>query len=472
MHSARDVRAMRLGVCLTITVGAVGIYKAIESLVSPALPIIQAELGATRAEAAWVMTSVLLTGPIVTPLIGRLADIYDKRKIILSVMLIVTLGTFISSISYSMLTLIVGQLLQGFGLSLVPLAMGILRQTQSSSILKFGNSLMVSSIYAATAIGMLVAGPIADHFHYSLLFWLPCALMLCLSIFAGFLLPNCPPAANCSPHVDFPGAALFAASLAPFLVAITFAPRWGWTSPGFLGMCAASLVALTIFVRCELRQPHPLVELRLLRDPRVSAALVLMIVAGYSINSFFVSVPALIQQPLVTGYGLGGSATVTSLILVPGILVGIFAPVVNLVERRAGTLSAIVLGPVILAAGFAIASQSAGSFVLVLASMFCAGFGSGVTITQAMNLVVAGVPSERVGSFSGVNFVAKAIGGTSGAQVVAGILSTDARVSGAEPEWSSFLIVFGVGFLACIFAALCGTYAQQVTTWRNRAAVT
>ncbi|WP_394815728.1 MFS transporter, partial [Clavibacter michiganensis] len=61
---------------------AVGIYKAIESMASPALPIVQEQLGATRAEIAWVITGVLLTGPIVTPLVGRLGDIYNKRTVL------------------------------------------------------------------------------------------------------------------------------------------------------------------------------------------------------------------------------------------------------------------------------------------------------------------------------------------------------------------------------------------------------
>lgn len=469
-QSERTPREIRLGACLAITVGAVGIYKAIESLVSPALPIIQNELGATRAETAWVITGVLLTGPIVTPLVGRLADIYDKRKIILAVMLIVTFGTFISSISYTMPTLIVGQLLQGCGLSLVPLATGILKQTQSDGVLKFGNSLMVSSIYGATAVGMLVAGPIADNFHYTLLFWLPCALMLILTIFAWRLLPSCPPIAGHSRRVDFVGGMLFATALSVFLIALTFAPGWGWSSSNFLALCGVSVAALVAFVAWELRHKDPLVDLRLVRDPRVSSALIMMIVSGYTINSFFVSVPIQVHQPIATGYGLGATATITSLILVPGVLVGACAPVINIIERRLGRLIGMIFGPMIMAIGFFIAMQSAGSLPLVAASMFCAGFGSGVTITQAMNLVVEAVPSDRVGAFSGVNFVTKAIGSTSGAQVVAGILSTETAEQGAQLQWSSFMTVFAIGLVACTIAVICAASANSLARRRYKLA--
>lgn len=465
-------RRIALGACLAVTVGAVGVYKAIESLVSPALPIIQTELGATRAEITWVMTGVLLTGPLVTPLISRLADIYDKRKLIMTIMLIVATGTLVSSLSASMQMLIIGQLLQGFGLSLVPLAVGILKDTQPDGVMKFGNSLMISAIYGSTAIGMLIAGPIADNYHYTYLFWAPFLALLILILASWLLLPPCPPKAKIRPSIDSKGLVLFAVALGAFLIGLTYAPEWGWGSTSFLSLCALSLCSLLAFVWAELTHKDPLVELRVLRSFSVTSGLILMTAAGYSINSFFVSVPMQIQQPLSTGYGLSATATLTSFILVPGVLIGVFSPVVTLVERYAGLATASVLGPLIMGAGFWLAIESAGSLPLVVASMLCAGFGSGVTITQAMNLMVMGVPDDRVGTFSGLNFVAKAVGATTGAQVVGGLLSTASGDTSQAPAWDHFVYVFSMGLVICIIAMTCAFIGSRSSSKASAPCVT
>lgn len=449
---------------MALVVGAVGIYKAIESMASPALPILQEELGATRAEIAWVITGVLLTGPVVTPLVGRLGDIYDKRKVLLTILAIVGIGTLVSALSVSMPMLIAGQLLQGFGLSTVPLAVGIMKQTQSEQRLKFGNGFMVGMIYFCTALAMLFAGPIADNLHYGWLFWFPFIILAAIIALSGWLIPSCPPVAGASTRIDFVGAGLFGAALAIFLVALTYAPDWGWTSGGFLGLVALAVVLLLVFVFAELKIREPLVDVRILGSRQVVAATVLMIVAGFVINVFFISVPMQIQQPTSTGYGLGATGTMTSFILVPGVLIGCFAPVVSWVERLVGTRFANLCGPAIMAAGFVCATLSAGHVGLTTASMLCAGLGSGMAIAQAMNLVVATVPSDRVGAFSGMNFVVKAIGSTSGAQIAASILSTDAAEAGQPPAWSAFNTVFILGLAFSVVAILIGLAAAGKRT--------
>ncbi|MEU3982808.1 MFS transporter [Streptomyces sp. NPDC026672] len=445
---------------MALVVGAVGTYKAIESMASPALPILQNELGATRAEIAWVITGVLLTGPVVTPLIGRLGDIYDKRRVLLCVLSIVGAGTLISALSISVPMLITGQLLQGFGLSTVPLAVGIMKETQSEERLKFGNGLMVGTIYACTALAMLVAGPIADHFHYSALFWFPFVVLVAMTVLSWRLIPSCPPAPDGPTRIDFIGAVLFGGGLAVFLIALTHAPDWGWTSSGFLGLVVLAGALLVTFVLAELKIREPLVDIRILRGRRVVAATVLMIVAGLVINIFFVSIPMQVQQPASTGYGLGATGTTTSLILVPGVLIGTAAPVVSWIEKAAGTRLANFCGPAIMAVGFLCATQSAGSFGLTTVSMLCAGLGSGIAIAQAMNLVVAAVPADRVGAFSGLNFVAKAVGSTSGAQVSASILSTNAADADQAPDWTAFHTIFFLGLAFTVLALVVGLLAD------------
>jgi len=343
-------RRARAGAILAVVVGAVGTYKGIESMTSPALPILQEELGASRAEIAWVLTGILLTGPVVTPIIGRLGDIWDKRRVLLGVLAIVGLGTVVAALSASMPMLIAGQLLQGFGLSTVPLAVGILRETQSPTKVELGNGIMVGTIFGATALAMLIAGPIADHLHYSWLFWFPFVVLVTVMVAVWRLVPPCPPTAS-GRRLDVLGAVLFGGALAVVLVALTNAPDWGWHSARFLGLVGVSVVVAVVFVVVELRAEDPLVDLRVLVGRQVLVAVSLMVMAGFMLNALLVSIPMQMQQPVQTGYGLGATATLTSFVLVPGILIGTTAPAAAWFAHRIGMRATSVLSAAITLAG-------------------------------------------------------------------------------------------------------------------------
>lgn len=439
----------RRSAVLAAVVAAVGTYKGIESMTSPALPILQRELDASRAEIAWVLTGVLLTGPIVTPIAGRLGDIMDKRRILLGVLAIVGLGTVVAAMSVSVPMLVAGQMLQGFGLCTVPLAVGILRETQPPEQAARGNGIMVAAIFAATALAMLVAGPIADHLHYGWLFWMPFIVLIAVTIAVWRVVPSCPPTAR-GARLDFGGAALFGLALAAVLMALTKAPEWGWTSATTLGSFALVLALGAVFVGVELIKEDPLVDIRLLVSRQVLAAVALMMVAGYAINTLFVAIPMQMQLPASTGYGLGASATLTSLVLVPGVLAGVVAPVASSIALRIGSTPTSVLCASLVLGSMLLIVLGGGTFIGMLSGMILCGFATGITITHAMNLVALGVPSDRVGSFSGMGFVIKAIGATSGAQIAASVLSTSASSADAIPSQGSFVTAYGVAGALCV----------------------
>lgn len=117
-----------------------------------------------------------------------------------------------------------------------------------------------------------------------------------------------------------------------------------------------------------------------------------MVMAGFCINAMLVAVPMQIQQPIGTGYGLGASATLTGFMLVPAMLIGTTAPLATWIERKLGQRTATIVGPVSIAAAAFSLMASAGNFTMVLIGLLLVGFGCGISITQAMNLVVSGVP--------------------------------------------------------------------------------
>ncbi|MDA6565671.1 MFS transporter, partial [Escherichia coli] len=147
-------------------------------------------LGATEAQIAWVITGVLLTGAVATPLIGRLSDIRDKKTILLAVLAIVAAGTAVSGLSNSILMLTCGQLLQGVGLAVVPLAFGIIRDTQTEARIKSGNGSVIAFIYAGTAFALVGSGLLVSVLPWRWLFSVPFAIITIIFVAAWSLIPS------------------------------------------------------------------------------------------------------------------------------------------------------------------------------------------------------------------------------------------------------------------------------------------
>ncbi len=232
-----------------------------------------------------------------------------------------------------------------------------------------------------------------------------------------------------------------------------------------------ALVLFAVFLMVELATADPLVDVRILGSHQVVIASVLMMTAGFTINLFFVMLPMQVQQPVSTGYGLGASGTLTSYLLVPGVLIGTTAPLASWLEARLGRRVATVLPPLLAAVSFAMMTASASRLPIVGAAMLVCGFSCGIGITQALNIVATSVPEERVGAFSGINFVIKAIGSTSGVQIAASILSTDAASASESPSWHAFLTVFAVGgavSLAAVALALTMPKTRRLTASAGR----
>ncbi|CDQ45558.1 MULTISPECIES: MFS transporter [Mycolicibacterium] len=440
LRTADHKNGARASAIIATAVSCVAAFKGLnESVTPPALPILQNEFHVPSSTISWVLTGVLLTGTIATPFVSRLGEVWDKRRALLGVLAIVAAGTLISALSISIEMLIAGQLLQGIGLSTAPLAIGIIRDTQGEARTKHANGLMVGAIFGSTAAGTMIAGPIADHLSYRWLFWVPFLALLACMTAVWLLVPPTPRTGDGRARVDLVGGALLALGLAAVLLALTFAPSWGWSSPGFFLLLGAGVGTLFLFVLVELAVDEPLVDLRLMRSFTVVAASGLMFLAGYCINAILFCVPMQMQLPASTGYGLGASATVTALLLVSAMLIGLTAPFISALDRAIGSRIPSSIGPIAIIAGALVMLTMGhrGSIAVIFIATLAVNFGLSVAMTQSLNLVINGVPADKVTQFNGLNFAIQAVAGTVGAQVSGAVLTVDPD---AVPSWNAFAI--------------------------------
>lgn len=431
------------------------VYSVLESMLVPALPLIQQGVGASASSITWVFTGLLLSATVSTPLVGRLADIYDKKVVFLVVLGVVAVGVLLGAVATSIVVLAIGQVLQGAGLGFAPLAIGILRDTQSAARARIGNGLVIGMSGLGSVVGLLVAGPLLAVLPYNWLYWLPLAALVLLGVAAVLALPSTP--SKGGGRVDWAGAGLLGGGLLAVLIGLTQAPSWGWLSAQFLVLAALGLALLAAFAMVELKIERPLVDLRAGGMP-VLITCVVAFAVGWATYAVFLAIPTIVAAPPANGYGLGGTPTTAGLLLIPlGVVGAASAPLTGLLERVLGAKAVMVLSCLPIVASSAILFLARHDAVVLAFASGLAGLGIGIGLTQAMNIVSSSVPAERVASASGLLLVVRSVGGTMGAQVSGSVLAGDLVPGTALPTWSSFGAVFVVATVVGLGAIAAGS---------------
>lgn len=436
-----------------LLVGAVLVYGLLEAMIVPALPLIQGGIGATQAEAGWIISAMALVGAVATPVVSRLADIRDRRRVFLGVLAVVFVGIATAGLAPSVLVFAIGQGLQGAGVGLVPLAVGIVRDTEPPERLRRTNGLFVGGLAVANAAGVLLAGPLLSALPYQWLYWMALIVLVPLLAFAVAVMPSYPPSVR--GRVDSAGAALLGLGVVALLLAITFAASTGWASAPVLGLGAAAIVALAGFVLVERRVADPLVDLRL----GGSAVLIVQVTAfaaGVSSAVLMIAVPRIAAAPAATGYGLGSTAVATGLIMFPlGVLGAISAPLTGRLERLVGSRMVMVLsGALLLAAGLIMVTGRSSAFILAVGAGLV-GVAIGTGLTQGVNIIALTLPADRVASVTGLAYVLRAVGNAVGAQLAATVMALDLLPGTQLPTWNAITWVFlGAGAVGALVAAV------------------
>lgn len=429
-------------------------YATLEGMVAPALPILQKAVGASPAAIAWVFTGLLLTGTVSVPLVGRLSDVYGPKRVLLGVLVITSLGVVCAALADSIVLLALGQSLQGVGVGLVPLSITALSRLRPGSG-KGGVGLVIAMAGLGTIAGGLLAGPLLAALSYRFIYWIPLGVLVLTGLAMVLVLPDTRPESR--QRIDWAGAGLLAGGLVSLLLGVTFAPGAGWTSPLVLALLVAAVVLLTSFFVLERRIAQPLVDLRVGGRP-VIITYVVGFTSGWVNAATFVVLPLVVAAPIASGYGLGESPLMTGLLLtVLGLFGGISAPLAAPLERLVGPRNLLMISclPLVAAPAILLAGQPGFGQLAVASGLI--GVGTGLGFAQAMNVVLANVPAERLGSASGTAYVMRGVGGTLGAQVTGSLLTIAVLPELGVSAWSGFVtalaITAAIGVVALLSAA-------------------
>lgn len=423
------------------------LFSLSQTLVLPALPAIGEELGATPLATSWVLTGFLLSASVTTPVVGRLGDRYDKGSVLVAVLLVFSVGAVVSALATSIGVLVAGRVLMGVAGGVFPLSFGIARDALPPARVPGALSALSAVLGVGAGIGLPLSGVVVDRLDISWLFW-TALLALPTALLVRRWVPASPPGAGGG--VDWPGAALLAAALTGLLLAVTQGGTWGWTSPTTLGSAAGGLVVGAAWVWWEARAASPLVDLGTLRRRPVLAADLAAVIIGFGLFAGFLLVPQLAQA--APPVGLGSTATVAGLLLLPSAVAQLaVAPVAARLGTRFGFRTTLLLGAALVAASFgglALAHEAAWQLA---ANATLLGVGVSFSFASLANIVVDAVGPQEVGVATGLNTVARTVGGSFGSAVATVVLNATADADGALTD-AGFTAAFGVAAAAALVA--------------------
>ncbi|MDX6345589.1 MAG: hypothetical protein QOF84_379 [Streptomyces sp.] len=441
------------------------VVSLMQTLVIPIVPELPKYLHASASNTVWAVTATLLAASVATPVVGRLGDMFGKRRMLLTSIVLLVAGSVVCALSDSLVPMIVGRTLQGLAAAVVPLGISVMRDVLPAERLTGSTALMSASLGVGGALGLPTAAFVADRFDWHILFWTSAALGVVAFALVLTIVPES--TVRAGGRFDLIGALGIAAGLVSLLLAVSKGADWGWTSGTTLGLFAVAVVVLLAWGAFELRTTQPLVDLRTTARRQVLFTNLASVAFGFSMFAMSLVLPQLLQLPEQTGYGLGKSMLTVGLVLAPqGLVMMAMAPLSAAISKTKGPKITLMIGAVIVAAGYGLnillMSQV---WHLVLVSCVI-GAGVGFAYGAMPALIMGGVPASETASANSLNTLMRSIG-TSFASAVAGVIlaqmTTDFGTT-ALPSENGFKTVMAIGAGAALLALALASFLPRQRT--------
>ncbi|MFE0107462.1 MFS transporter, partial [Streptomyces sp. NPDC059009] len=361
----------------------------------------------------------------------------------------------VAALAADLPTMIIGRGLQGMGMGLVPLGISALRDLLPPERLTTSIALMSASLGIGGALGLPFASAIADYGSWRVLFWVSGALSLAVAVLIRVAVPDTEQPRAAHGGFDHVGAVGLGAGLVSLLLAVSKGADWGWGSGTTLGLFAAAVVVLLAWGWWELRQSEPMVDLRTTARPQVLLTNVASVVVGFAMYASALIAPQLLQLPEETGYGLGRSMMAMGLLMAPsGLMMMAVAPLGGKLTTKHGPKVTLLLGCLVISAGYGLSVGMMGSEWTLMAVMMVINGGVGLAYGAMPALIMGAVPQSETAAANSFNTLMRSIGTSVSAAVVGVVLSqmtVDAgpvRLPSEDAFRTGMLIGCGVALLA------------------------
>ena len=392
------------------------------TMVNVALPSLVRELHATTTQLQWVVDAFNLAFAALLLTFGSLSDRFGRKGMLLAGLTVFGAASLAGGFTTSPGALIAARSVMGLGAAMTfPATLSLIsnvftqRRERARAIGLWG---AIAGV--AIALGPIVGGWLLESFSWTSIF----IAMAPVAAVAIALVAASVPASknrNAAP-VDLAGLVLSAATMGLLVFTIIEAPDYGWTSERSLLGFAVSAVLLAAFIGWERRVAHPMLDVRLFRNMRFSAASGAVTVAFFTLLGFIFLITQYFQ--FVKGYG----PLSTGVHLLPvALAVGLGSVAGTQLAVRTGTKLIVTLGLVAMAAFYgwvAVSITATLGYGVIAVQMVLYGLGMGLTSAPATESIMGAVSRRQAGVGSAVNDSTRLLGGTLGVAVIGSVFAS------------------------------------------------
>ncbi|MGW7683627.1 MFS transporter [Kribbella sp. NPDC054772] len=439
---------------LAVLATVVASFSMLQSLVSPALPVIQHDLHTTPSTVTWVFTALLLSVSVATPLLGRIGDMVGKERTLFIALVALAIGCLIAALAPNVGVLIAARVFQGVGGAVFPLSFGIIRDEFPAERVPSVVGVVSAIIAAGGGLGIVLAGPIVEGLGWRWLFWIPMIVVALSTLVVRRYVAESP---NRVPgRIDWVAATLLSGWLIALLLPLSAGRSWGWGSFRTLGLLAAAVVLFASWITVELRSRNPLIDMRMMRVPAVWTTNLVALLFGAAMFAVYAFVPQFMQIPKAAGFGFGSSVTQAGLLMLPMLVtMAITGSVSGPLAPRFSAKAQVVWGSALnLVAALLFAEFHDHPWQVALSTALF-GTGLGLAYASMTSLIVQNVPREQTGAATGMNANIRTIGGSIGTALASSIITAHTQPSGLPAEsgfTNTFLLLSAFAAAAVVLA--------------------
>jgi MFS family permease len=403
-----------------------------ETMLIPAIPDLIKDFRVSYSMSSWILTAYLVSGAVMTPIAGKLSDIYGKKKILLIIMTIYAVGVSAAGFANNIYFMLVARAIQGMGMAMFPIAFSIVRDQFPREKISIAQGVITSMFASGAVIGLSVGGTIIQHFGWQATFFtiIPIAISLLIVIWKFIHInqnnygqnqqEQGPGQQSIKNRIDVKGALTLAATITSFLLVLTFLETGSSTisnnGPSMqleVVFIAMTVISLSLFIFVERRSTSPLIDFKMLSDKILLPANILIVIIGLSMFMVFQTIPVLVRSPVP--FGFGESASNTGNVQLPFALVLlVFGPTSGFIISKLGSLKPIIMGTIISGVGFIGLLMLHQTEIEISLSLAILSAGLSLTSVGAMNVIILSTPRQSSGISLGISSLMRIVGASIG----------------------------------------------------------
>jgi len=441
----------------------------VETMVIPALPTIENDFSISTTLAGWITSAYMIVAAATSPLMGKLADTYGKKKMYVIAIVFYIVAVLIAGFSPNIWVLIGARAVQGVGFSMFPIAIAIVTDLFPKEKVAFAQAILSATIGIGPALGLLIGSYVVEDLGWPYAFHTAAILSLIIFVISLKYLPHT--GHRVKEAVDYVGASLIGLGTVMLLVYITEGPTLGWDNPENLILLLLSFMLYVVFILYERRTKEPLLRLDLFMIRNFAVANIVGLISGVGMFTVFIFLVYYAQLP--QPYGLGLSIIQSGLLMSPVALgMVIFGPIFGRMMPKIGPKPLLVTGSLLTMIAYILLMTYRATPQEVLLDGFLSSLGLVAVILPLVNMVALSLPDQYRTTGMGMNTLLRTIGGAAGPVVATALMqayqvpiivmvNNQILVMGYAPSSAAFNYIALFGFMMMLLTLLGSMFTKN-----------